>query len=125
MSLLERLALHQNQLTGRVRRMPVLVLSPHSRCNCRCMMCDIWRANANGVELSQSDIAPHVQAFRKLRVRVLVLSGGEALMHKNLWERSRYFSPSPRLSMGRKAAGFHPRPLESFKGREVRPLPSS
>ena len=85
MSLLERLALHQNQLTSRVRRMPVLVLSPHSRCNCRCMMCDIWRANANGVELSQSDIAPHVQAFRKLRVRVLVLSGGEALMHRNLW----------------------------------------
>jgi MoaA/NifB/PqqE/SkfB family radical SAM enzyme len=48
-------------------------------------MCDIWRANANGIELSRDDLAPHVAAMTRLRVRMLVLTGGEALMHSNLW----------------------------------------
>lgn len=65
--------------------MPVVVLMPHSRCNCRCLMCDIWKANRNGRELSDEDLAPHLDDFRKLNVRRVVLSGGEALMHANLW----------------------------------------
>ncbi len=48
-------------------------------------MCDIWRANANGITLTRADLAPHIQSLRKLKVRTLVLSGGEALMHSNLW----------------------------------------
>ncbi len=85
MNLSERLAINLNQATHRIRRLPVLVLSPHSRCNCRCVMCDIWRANANGVELSVEDLTPQVDSLKKLRVRLVVLSGGEALMHNNLW----------------------------------------
>src|SRR5580658_8413997 len=26
-----------------IRELPVLVILPHSRCNCRCVMCDIWQ----------------------------------------------------------------------------------
>ena len=26
-----------------IRELPILVILPHSRCNCRCVMCDIWR----------------------------------------------------------------------------------
>ena len=26
-----------------VTRLPILILYPHSRCNCRCLMCDIWK----------------------------------------------------------------------------------
>jgi hypothetical protein len=28
-----------------VTELPLLMLYPHSRCNCRCVMCDIWRAS--------------------------------------------------------------------------------
>ena len=29
--------------TDPIARLPILILYPHSRCNCRCLMCDIWR----------------------------------------------------------------------------------
>jgi len=68
-----------------IHALPVVVLMPHSRCNCRCVMCDIWKANANKHELSAEDLEPHLEAFRRWRTRWFVLSGGEALMHSNLW----------------------------------------
>ncbi|HEY8742025.1 MAG TPA: radical SAM protein, partial [Chloroflexota bacterium] len=74
-----------NQLTHRLSSIPILVLMPHSRCNCRCVMCDIWKANRAGQELSVEDLSPHLAALRRLHVRRVVLSGGEALMHSNLW----------------------------------------
>lgn len=72
-------------LTHRIYTLPVLVLLPHSRCNCRCVMCDIWKANHDRRELSAEDLGRHVEEFRRLNVRRIVLSGGEALMHSNLW----------------------------------------
>ena len=63
--------------THRIHTLPVVVLMPHSRCNCRCVMCDIWQANRNGHELSRDDLAAHLDDFRKLNVRWVVLSGGE------------------------------------------------
>jgi MoaA/NifB/PqqE/SkfB family radical SAM enzyme len=83
-NLLESFALRLNTLTNRVNRMPVLVLMPHSRCNCRCLMCDIWRANKNLQELEPELVERHVAELKKLGVRWIVLSGGEALMHSNL-----------------------------------------
>ena len=71
--------------TGRIFSLPVLVLMPHSRCNCRCVMCDIWKANKAGTEISAEDLEHHLLSFRRLRVRRFVLSGGEALMHSNLF----------------------------------------
>lgn len=74
-----------NRFTHRLHRMPVLVLMPHSRCNCRCVMCDIWKANQNKQEISVDDLQKHVGEFKKLKVKEVALSGGEALMHSNLW----------------------------------------
>ena len=71
--------------THRLHAMPVVVLMPHSRCNCRCVMCDIWQGNRDRRELGREDLAEHLETFRRLRVRWVVLSGGEALMHSNLW----------------------------------------
>jgi MoaA/NifB/PqqE/SkfB family radical SAM enzyme len=48
-------------------------------------MCDIWKAHQNRSELTVDDLAPHLDAFRRLGVRWVVLSGGEPLMHSNLW----------------------------------------
>ena len=69
----------------RIARLPVVVLMPHSACNCRCVMCDIWKANSHKQELAREDLAPHLEGFRKLEVQEVLLSGGEALMHSNLW----------------------------------------
>jgi MoaA/NifB/PqqE/SkfB family radical SAM enzyme len=71
--------------THRIYNLPIIVLMPHSRCNCRCVMCDIWKANSNKKEITREEIERHVKTFRKLDVREIVFSGGEALMHSNLW----------------------------------------
>jgi MoaA/NifB/PqqE/SkfB family radical SAM enzyme len=73
-------------LPDRLQALPVLVLFPHSRCNCRCVMCDIWRANRDQRELSVAELQPHLDGLRRLGVRWVVLSGGEPLMHSNLWQ---------------------------------------
>jgi MoaA/NifB/PqqE/SkfB family radical SAM enzyme len=72
--------------TDRIHEMPILVLMPHSRCNCRCVMCDIWKANQTRNEISVEDLEKHLETFKKLRVKRVALSGGEALMHSNLWK---------------------------------------
>jgi Fe-coproporphyrin III synthase len=72
--------------TDRIFTLPVLVLMPHSRCNCRCVMCDIWKANHNKQEITVETLQKHMEAFKKLDVKHVALSGGEALMHANLWK---------------------------------------
>jgi MoaA/NifB/PqqE/SkfB family radical SAM enzyme len=68
-----------------IARLPILILFPHSRCNCRCLMCDIWRATTRD-ELAAVDVARWLDEWRGLGVRRVVLSGGEALLHSHLWE---------------------------------------
>ncbi len=62
--------------THRLTAVSIVVLMPHSRCNCRCVMCDIWKGNRDRRELTRDDLAPHVESFRRLRVRWVVLSRG-------------------------------------------------
>ena len=71
--------------THHIVSLPIVVLMAHSRCNCRCVMCDIWQANAMRRELTRDDLQPHLADLRRLHVQRVVLSGGEALMHSNLW----------------------------------------
>jgi MoaA/NifB/PqqE/SkfB family radical SAM enzyme len=68
-----------------ITQLPILILFPHSRCNCRCLMCDIWRATTRD-ELAAADIARWLAEWRDLGVRRVVLSGGEALLHSHIWE---------------------------------------
>ena len=68
-----------------ITQLPILILFPHSRCNCRCVMCDIWRSTTR-TELSATDVARWIDEWRELGVRRVVLSGGEALLHSHLWE---------------------------------------
>jgi MoaA/NifB/PqqE/SkfB family radical SAM enzyme len=72
--------------THKIYNLPVLVMMPHSRCNCRCVMCDIWKANNNKKEISAEELQKHIHHFKNLCVREIVFSGGEALMHSNLWK---------------------------------------
>lgn len=68
-----------------ITSLPILILFPHSRCNCRCLMCDIWRATTTS-QLDPADIARWLDEWRVLGVRRVVLSGGEALLHSRLWD---------------------------------------
>ncbi len=49
-------------------------------------MCDIWKANNEKRELAVEDLEKNLTAFTKLGVCEVVFSGGEALMHANLWK---------------------------------------
>ena len=71
-----------------ITRLPILILFPHNRCNCRCLMCDIWKLK-DPVEIGAEDVARWLAEWRALGVERVVLSGGEALMHSNLWELCR------------------------------------
>jgi len=64
--------------------MPVLVLYPHNRCNCRCVMCDIWKIDT-AEEIGADEILRHMNDLKKLRVEWVVFSGGEPLMHSDLF----------------------------------------
>jgi Fe-coproporphyrin III synthase len=71
--------------TDPIARLPILILYPHSRCNCRCLMCDIWR-DTRRAELTAADIERWLPGWRELGVERVVLSGGEALLHSHLWD---------------------------------------
>ncbi|HEX3471311.1 MAG TPA: radical SAM protein [Silvibacterium sp.] len=66
-----------------ITHLPVVVLFPHNRCNCRCVMCDIWRIKQTR-QIETADLIPHLESFRKLGTRWIALSGGEALLHDDL-----------------------------------------
>jgi Fe-coproporphyrin III synthase len=67
----------------RIASLPVLVLNVHSRCNCRCVMCDIWRTTESR-EFTPADLGRQMDSIRKLGVRWVVLTGGEPLLHSHL-----------------------------------------
>src|SRR6478672_8366096 len=69
-----------------ITSMPIAILMPHSSCNCRCTMCDIWKANAHTTQLTEQDILALIKAFRKLGTRQVVFSGGEALLHSRFFD---------------------------------------
>ncbi len=63
-------------------RVPILVLNVHSRCNCRCVMCDIWKRTETE-ELTHAALSRHLSNFREMGVESIVFSGGEPLMHSD------------------------------------------
>ncbi|HTB16619.1 MAG TPA: radical SAM protein [Bryobacteraceae bacterium] len=69
--------------------LPVLILYPHSRCNCRCVMCDIWKTDSTQ-EISASELERHGEDIARLRVQWVVFSGGEPLMHSDLFRLCRF-----------------------------------
>lgn len=58
---------------------------PHSRCNCRCVMCDIWKGNNNVKQLEESDVRGIMDSIKQFNTKEVVMSGGEALMHPNFF----------------------------------------
>ncbi len=67
---------HVDLSSQRIDSLPVVVLSPHNQCNCRCVMCDIWKIR-DAKEITPELLETQLASFRKLGVRWVVLSGGE------------------------------------------------
>ena len=72
--------------THKISALPIAILMPHSACNCRCVMCDIWKGNNNLKQLTESDLTGLLSSFKKLGTKQVVLSGGEALLNPNLFQ---------------------------------------
>jgi Fe-coproporphyrin III synthase len=71
-------------VNAQLDRLPILILYPHNRCNCRCVMCDIWKTD-QVKEISALDLNRHLEDMERLRVEWVVFSGGEPLMHSDLF----------------------------------------
>jgi len=66
-----------------VNTLPILVIHAHSSCNCRCIMCDIWKTKEQKV-FGLRELQPQLNSIRRLGVRWIVFSGGEPLMNAEL-----------------------------------------
>jgi Fe-coproporphyrin III synthase len=64
---------------------PILVVHAHSSCNCRCVMCDIWKTKGTKT-FGIHELQAQLDSIRRLGVRWVVFSGGEPLMNQELPE---------------------------------------
>ena len=71
----------------RLDRLPILLLEPHNRCNCRCVMCDIWKLT-DAQEISPGELQRHMSDIEELGVAWVVFTGCEPLMHSDLFRLS-------------------------------------
>ena len=72
--------------TDRITALPIVILMPHSACNCRCVMCDIWKGNKNLKQLGPEDVKGLLSTLKKLNTRQVLMSGGEALLNQKFFE---------------------------------------
>jgi Fe-coproporphyrin III synthase len=75
-------------MKARLDTLPILILYPHNRCNCRCVMCDIWKTDSTH-EISAEELERHLADIESLHVQWVVFSGGEPLMHSDLFRLCR------------------------------------
>src|SRR3954465_5459736 len=68
-----------------ITALPIVILMPHSACNCRCVMCDIWKDNKNLKQLNETDIISLLQSLIRLGTKKVLMSGGEALLNNNFF----------------------------------------
>ena len=71
--------------TSKITSLPIVILMPHSSCNCRCVMCDIWKGNHNLKQLHESDIEELLTSLKKFGTKQVVMSGGEALLNPHFF----------------------------------------
>src|SRR6476469_1427816 len=68
-----------------ISALPIVILMPHSACNCRCIMCDIWKDNKNLKQLNESDIQSLLDSFKLFGTKQILMSGGEAMLNPNFF----------------------------------------
>lgn len=71
--------------TGQIKTLPIVILMPHSACNCQCVMCDIWKDNKNLKQLTEEDIRSLLVSLKSLGTQQVLMSGGEAMLNPNFF----------------------------------------
>ena len=84
-SLYQTFKRYRSLQTHKISALPIVILMPHSACNCRCVMCDIWKDNKNLKQLAENDIQELLISLKKLDTQQVVMSGGEALLNPNFF----------------------------------------
>ncbi len=86
MTLLSTAKRYLSLQTHKIYSMPIAILEPHSACNCRCIMCDIWKGNDKATSMSRKVLDSLLDSFKRLDTRWIVMTGGEAMMHPKFFE---------------------------------------
>ena len=84
-SVIETYKRHRSLQTHIIRSLPIVILMPHSACNCKCVMCDIWKDNHNLRQLTEADISGLLTTLKRLGTQQILMSGGEALLNPNFF----------------------------------------
>ena len=84
-SLYQTFKRYRSLQTHKISALPVVILMPHSACNCRCVMCDIWKDNKNLKQLTENDITDLLVSLKSLGTQQVLMSGGEALLNPNFF----------------------------------------
>src|SRR5580658_7800014 len=83
--LLHTIRRYRTLQTDRITALPIVILMPHSACNCQCVMCDIWKGNHNLRQLSERDVEGLMESLHRLGTQQVLMSGGEALLNPNFF----------------------------------------
>ena len=75
----QTLAVHAQPRRESPRRLPLVTLYLTERCNSRCVTCDYWRHGR--IDMNLASIARLLPSLEQLGTRLVVLSGGEPLLH--------------------------------------------
>lgn len=84
-ALYDRFRRYRTLQTHHIKALPIVVLMPHSACNCRCVMCDIWKDNKNLKQLTENDVKDLLVSLKKFGTQQVLMSGGEALLNPNFF----------------------------------------
>ena len=78
-------AVRFNQATHRTIALPLLIFFPTARCNSRCVSCDWWQADGKS-DLTLDEIRALATQLPELHTRLVLLSGGEPLLRREVFE---------------------------------------
>lgn len=95
-SIAQSALLQLNIAAGRTRTIPLLIFFPTARCNSRCISCDWWKDDGAG-DLTLDEIRDLAAEVPALGVRLVLFSGGEPLLRRDVFEIAGLF-----LAMGTK-----------------------
>ena len=84
-SLAASAAIKYNEATHQTLALPLLIFYPTARCNSRCISCDWWRADGAS-DLTLDEIRTFAAELPALHTRLVLFSGGEALLRRDLFE---------------------------------------
>lgn len=85
------LAVKYNELTHQTLALPILIYYPTARCNSRCVSCDWWRSDGKD-DLQFDEVRALVEQLPALGVRMVVLSGGEPLLRRDVYQIAELFT---------------------------------